>query len=98
MAKYGVFVEWNDMPLGFKSWLLGLRRLRGLSIKQWSSNDNGITEAMGFDIEEDDYQNNDIYMEMTKKFCNPKRKTSLKRWHIYDYAKKQSYLHVEEIE
>lgn len=95
MKRYSIIVEWDDMPLGFKSWLLNLRRKEGLSIKQWSDRDDGVTTGLGFDVEEDSYQSNKTYIEMIRKFGNPNRKTRLKRWHIIDYVNNKVQLHEE---
>ena len=96
MRKYSIVVELDDMPFGFKSWLLHLEKDMGMTVSYWSNNDNGTTTGMGFDIEEDNYEDNKIYKEMIEKFCNPKRKTRLKRWTLLDHVKKHGIRHVEE--
>ena len=96
MEKYSIVVEWDDMPMGFKSWLLDLRSSKGLKIRQFSDCDNIEITGMGFDVEEDDYHSNPIYIEMLSKFGNPKRKTQLKRWYILDHANEKCFLHKED--
>ena len=96
MRKYSIVVELDDMPLGFKSWLLHLEKDMGITVSYWSDNDNGTTTGMGFDIEEDDYRDNKIYAEMIYKFCVSKRKTQLKRWRIFDHVNERVIVHKEE--
>ena len=92
MAHYTIIVEWDDMPFGFYSWLMNLRRNKGVTIKQLPD-DDGVPIGLGFDIEEDDYENNKTFIEMLTKFGNPNRKTRLKRWMILDNVKKTVYIH-----
>lgn len=96
MRKYSIVVDWDDMPFGFKSWLLHLEKDMGMTVSYWSNNDNGTTTGMGFDIEEDDYRDNKIYAEMIMKFCVSKRKTKLKQWTIIDHVKERVLVHKEE--
>ena len=96
MERYTIVVDWNDMPIGFKSWLLHLKHDEGMEISTWSNEYNDATTGLGFDIEEDNYEDNKIYKEMIEKFCNAKRKTRLKRWTLLDHVKKHGIRHVEE--
>lgn len=43
-----------------------------------------IVSGLGFDVEEDDYRNNETFTEMILKFGNRNRKTPLKRYYILD--------------
>lgn len=95
MAKYSIIVAWEDMPIGFKAWLLNLRRNEGIVLRQWSNRKDGVVTGLGFDVNEDSYQNNKTYVEMIKKFKNPQRKTQLKRWIILDNENFKTRFHEE---